>query len=103
MSPSASPRSDSRRKPDATCNHCRETGDTSDTVTPASSLLTVEDLAQRLSVDVSFVRHLVHQRRICYVKIGPYVRFDVGDVVRWIAAQRVVAGSAPPMRSRSAK
>lgn len=85
-------------KAGATCNHCRDTGGA---VALAPFLLTIEDLAQRLSVDVSFVRHLVHQRRIPYVKVGPYVRFDVGDVVRWVAAQRVVAGSARS-RPRSA-
>lgn len=100
MSPSASPRPESMRNPGAPCNHC---GDTGDAVALGPSLLTVEDLAQRLSVDVSFVRHLVYRRRIPYVKVGPYVRFDVADVVRWIATQRVVAGSATPVRSRSAK
>lgn len=60
---------------------------------PPGRLLTVESLAQLLSVEVSFVRRLVLHRRIPYVKVGPYVRFVAGDVARWIESHRIERAS----------
>jgi excisionase family DNA binding protein len=53
------------------------------------SLLDVEGLARRLGVSVRFVRRLVEERRIPYVKVGRFVRFDPVDVERWIDAARM--------------
>lgn len=37
-------------------------------------LLTVADAAERLGTGERFIRRLIHERRIRYVKIGKYVR-----------------------------
>jgi excisionase family DNA binding protein len=52
-------------------------------------LLTVEEAADRLGTLVRFVRRLVAERRIAYVKVGRHVRLDPTDVEAFIAASRV--------------
>jgi excisionase family DNA binding protein len=52
-------------------------------------LLTVEEAADRLGTSVRFVRRLVAERRIAYVKVGRHVRLDPGDVEAFIVASRV--------------
>ena len=52
-------------------------------------LLDITQLAERLGVSERFVRRLVEERRIPFLKIGKYVRFDPDDVDRWIAHQRI--------------
>ena len=53
------------------------------------TLLTVEEAAERLGTSVRFVRRLVAERRIAYVKVGRHVRLDPTDVAAFIAAGRV--------------
>ncbi len=55
----------------------------------AQVLLDITQLAERLGVPERFVRRLVEERRIPFLKIGKYVRFDPDDVDRWIARQRI--------------
>jgi excisionase family DNA binding protein len=57
-------------------------------------LLTVEEAADRLGTSVRFVRRLVAERRIAYVKVGRHVRLDPGDVETFIAASRIEAYSS---------
>jgi excisionase family DNA binding protein len=52
-------------------------------------LLTVEEAAERLGTSVRFVRRLIAERRIAYVKVGRHVRLDPTDVDAFIAASRV--------------
>lgn len=52
-------------------------------------LIDVETLAGRLGVGVRLVRRLVAERRIPYVKVGHYVRFDVAEVATWIDERRI--------------
>jgi excisionase family DNA binding protein len=52
-------------------------------------LLTVEQAAERLGTSVRFLRRLVAERRIAYVKVGRHVRLDPADVEAFIAASRV--------------
>jgi excisionase family DNA binding protein len=52
-------------------------------------LLTVEEAAERLGTSVRFVRRLVAERRIAYVKVGRHVRLDPTDVESFIAGSRV--------------
>ncbi|MFN8019951.1 MAG: helix-turn-helix domain-containing protein [Acidimicrobiales bacterium] len=52
-------------------------------------LLDIPGLAARLAVSERFVRRLVHERRIPYLKVGHFVRFDPTDVERMLAASRV--------------
>ena len=52
-------------------------------------LLTIQEVADRLNVEVRFVRRLVAERRIVFHKVGRYVRFDGADVEALIEAGRV--------------
>lgn len=52
-------------------------------------LLTIQEVADRLNVEVRFVRRLVAERRIVFHKVGRYVRFDRADVEALIEAGRV--------------
>jgi excisionase family DNA binding protein len=67
-------------------------------------LLTVEEAAERLGTSTRFVRRLVAERRIAYVKVGRHVRLDPADVEAFIAASRVEVrpssvGALPRRRS----
>ena len=53
------------------------------------SLLDIPALAARLAVSERFVRRLVHERRIPYLKVGHFVRFDPRDVDEVLRASRV--------------
>ena len=53
------------------------------------SLLGIDEVASWLGVEAGFIRRLIAERRIPFVKIGKYVRFDPGEVAGWIDAQRV--------------
>ncbi|HEY8612998.1 MAG TPA: helix-turn-helix domain-containing protein [Roseomonas sp.] len=55
------------------------------------ALLDVPAAAARLGVPVSFVRRLVHERRVPFVKVGRLVRFDPADLEAFIAAARTEA------------
>jgi excisionase family DNA binding protein len=54
-------------------------------------LLTVEEAAARLGTSMRFVRRLVFERRIAYVKVGRHVRIAPTDLDAFIAAGRVGA------------
>jgi excisionase family DNA binding protein len=60
--------------------------------------LTVEQAAERLGVSVRFVRRLVFERRIAYVKVGRHVRIAAGDLDAFIQAGRVDVGELPTLR-----
>jgi len=51
-------------------------------------LLDIETLAGTLGVTERFVRRLVEDNRIPYLKIGKFVRFHPDDVRRWIETKR---------------
>jgi excisionase family DNA binding protein len=56
---------------------------------PADQLLTVEAVAERMSTSVRFVRRLIAERRIEFVKVGRYVRISESALEAFIAAGRV--------------
>jgi excisionase family DNA binding protein len=56
-------------------------------------LLTVEEAADRLGTSVRFVRRLVAERRIAYVKVGRHVRIAEADLAEFVAAGRVEASA----------
>ena len=62
-------------------------------VTENSALLDMEDVAGWLATSPRHVQRLVTERRIPYVKIGHFVRFDPDDVARWIEDQKIGQGS----------
>jgi excisionase family DNA binding protein len=51
-------------------------------------LLTVKDAARYLSAHVWFLRTLVWERRIPFLKLGNRLLFDIRDLDMFIAAQK---------------
>jgi excisionase family DNA binding protein len=62
------------------------------------TLLSVEQAAERLGTSVRFVRRLVFERRIAYVKLGRHVRITGRDMEAFIRARRVEVGEFPTLR-----
>ena len=58
-------------------------------------LLTPQEAADRLGTSLRFMRRLVFQRRIPYVKVGRHVRIATRDLDAFIAAGRVEARKQP--------
>jgi excisionase family DNA binding protein len=56
-------------------------------------LLTVEEAADRLGTSVRFVRRLIAERRIAYIRIGRHVRIAEVDLASFIAAGRIEASA----------
>jgi excisionase family DNA binding protein len=66
-------------------------------------LLSPQEVADRLGTSLRFVRRLVLERRIPFIKVGRHVRIATSDLDAFIAAGRVEAGSVPnASRRRSA-
>jgi excisionase family DNA binding protein len=59
-------------------------------------LLDQSQLAQWLGVTERFIRRLVSERRIRFVKLGKQVRFDPEDVVAYVASCKVAPFSVTP-------
>jgi excisionase family DNA binding protein len=57
------------------------------------TLLSVEQAAERLGTSARFVRRLVFERRIAYIKLGRHVRITARDLDAFIEAGRVDAGT----------
>jgi excisionase family DNA binding protein len=55
----------------------------------ADQLLTVEAAAERMNTSVRFVRRLIAERRIAFVKLGRHVRICESDIAAFIDAGRV--------------
>jgi excisionase family DNA binding protein len=55
------------------------------------SLLTVEEAAGRLGTSTRFVRRLIYERRIAFVKVGRHVRIAPEDLDAFVAAGRIDA------------
>jgi excisionase family DNA binding protein len=66
------------------------------------TLLSAEQAAERLGTSVRFVRRLVFERRIAYVKLGRHVRIATGDLDAFIAARRVDVGELPAAARKGA-
>jgi excisionase family DNA binding protein len=64
----------------------------------------VEAAAERLSTSARFVRRLIAERRIAFVKLGRHVRIAEADFAAFIDSGRVDPLSAPvwSRRGRSA-
>jgi excisionase family DNA binding protein len=62
-------------------------------------LLGIDEVASWLGVEPGFVRRLIAGRRIPFVKIGKFVRFDPDEIAAWIDGQRV--GVEAPSRRRN--
>jgi excisionase family DNA binding protein len=57
-------------------------------------LLTVDEAAERLGTSARFIRRLIAERRIAYVKLGRHVRIAAEDLEAFIVAGRVEGGAA---------
>jgi excisionase family DNA binding protein len=54
----------------------------------ARELLTVDQAAQRLNVSPRFVRRLISERRVAFVRLGRHVRLATEDLDAFVAAGR---------------
>jgi excisionase family DNA binding protein len=54
-----------------------------------ANLVDITRAAERLGVSVRYMRRLVAERRIPYVKLGHLLRFDPVELEAWIDAARV--------------
>jgi excisionase family DNA binding protein len=52
-------------------------------------LLTSEELADHLGVTVRHIRRLIAEKRVPYVKVGHFVRFDPAEIAVWLDRSRV--------------
>jgi excisionase family DNA binding protein len=59
--------------------------------TELDTLLSVEQAAERLGTSPRFVRRLVFERRLTFVKVGRHVRICPADLDAFIASGRVAA------------
>ena len=57
-------------------------------------LLTLAEAAERLGTSVRFIRRLIAERRIAFVKVGRHVRIDPADLEAFVAAGRVEANAS---------
>lgn len=57
--------------------------------TRVDELLTVEEVATQLGTKVRFVRRLIAERRISYIKVGRYVRITRRDLEAFLHTGRV--------------
>jgi excisionase family DNA binding protein len=64
----------------------------------AERLLTVETAADRMSTSVRFVRRLIAERRIEFVKVGRHVRISETALAEFIEAGRVHPMTAATVR-----
>ncbi|MEV7426861.1 helix-turn-helix domain-containing protein [Streptomyces sp. NPDC091212] len=68
-------------------------------MTPAADrLLTVEEAAQRLATGVRFIRRLIQERRIRYVKLGKPVRIPESALAAYVEERTV-----DPVRSNRSR
>jgi excisionase family DNA binding protein len=58
-------------------------------------LLTMEQLADRLGVTRRHVRRLVDERRVPFLRVGRFIRFDRAQIAEWLDSNRV-----PKLRTR---
>ena len=71
--------------------------------TPMTSgrLLTVEAAAERMSTSVRFIRRLIAERRIEFIKVGRHVRIGESALADFIQAGRVEPLTAMSVRRPS--
>ena len=53
------------------------------------TLLTVDQAAAYLTVRPGYVRRLVREHRIPYIRVGKFVRFDTDELAAWLQTHRV--------------
>ena len=63
-------------------------------------LLDMAAVAAIMATSVRHIQRLVSERRIPYIKVGHFVRFDESEVVAWLDERRVEAHASPYRRPR---
>jgi excisionase family DNA binding protein len=58
-------------------------------------LLNPKEAADRLGTSLRFVRRLIFERRIPFIRVGRHVRIAASDLDAFIAAGHVETGSLP--------
>jgi excisionase family DNA binding protein len=58
-------------------------------------LVDIETVAKVLGVGERYVRRLVAERQIEFIKVGHYVRFDLKVVRQWVEDRRRPAATTP--------
>lgn len=58
-------------------------------MTVLDPLLSLEEVADLLATSTRHVRRLVYERRIPYVKVGRWVRFDRSALAEWLEEHAV--------------
>ncbi|HXR21963.1 MAG TPA: helix-turn-helix domain-containing protein [Acidimicrobiales bacterium] len=51
-------------------------------------LLSIEQLAEHLGVTQRHIRRLVADRRVPFLKVGKFIRFDPADISSWLNASK---------------
>jgi excisionase family DNA binding protein len=52
-------------------------------------LLPMDQLAERLGVTQRHVRRLVTERRVPFLRVGRFIRFDAAEIAAWLNSSRV--------------
>jgi excisionase family DNA binding protein len=52
-------------------------------------LMTMDQLAERLGVTRRHVRRLIDERRVPFLRVGRFIRFDPAEISVWLDASRV--------------
>lgn len=52
-------------------------------------LMTMDQLAERLGVTRRHIRRLVDERRVPFLRVGRFIRFDPADIADWLNCNRV--------------
>jgi excisionase family DNA binding protein len=63
-------------------------------------LVDIKTVARTLGVTERLVRRLVTERRIPFVKVGYFIRFDPEEVARWVDCHRVSTRTGHMLHSR---
>ena len=66
-------------------------------------LLDLPGIAEHLGITERHVRRLVLERRIPFIKIGHFLRFDPEEIAEWLDAARIAAVRTNPLPGVSAK
>jgi excisionase family DNA binding protein len=59
-------------------------------------LLGIDPLADHLGTSSGHVRRLIAERRVPYLKVGGYVRFDPAEIAAWLDRSRVTTPAGLP-------
>jgi excisionase family DNA binding protein len=65
-------------------------------------LLTMDQLAENLGVTSRHVRRLVDERRVPFLGVGRFIRFDPAEIAEWLYSRRVPIFGLSDVRGQTA-